>query len=185
MSTDAGMHFIEGTPMSGKAKIGSMGKRKIIIFLFAVIVGTFGSMQKGYLFALESSPALEEEKANAEIQRKLNIAKMQHELILLLIEKRSFDSVDSEWKRVLDLKLGAKYEDPIAKSLLTISYELLKAKRFALAQKLLDESLSTVPFTDKNQADIFACKAALYKEAGDTDAAIKMMLKARDLEEKP
>jgi hypothetical protein len=168
-----------------KAKMTSRSNWKIKVFLFTILVTAYGSMQRSLLFAFESSPAPEEEKANSETLRKLTVARNQHLLILLLIGKQSFNSVESEWKKVLDLKLGAKYEEPIAKSLLTISYELLKVKQFLMAQRLLDESLATVPFSDKNKSEIFACKAALYEAAGDRDSALKAMQKAIELEGKP
>ena len=110
---------------------------------------------------------------------------MQHELILYLIEKQDFDSIESEWKKVLDLKLGAEYEDPVAKSLVIISYKLLDAKRSALGLKLIDASLMAMPFSNKSKSDIFACKAALHRELRDLDSAIKAMRQARDLEGKP
>jgi hypothetical protein len=169
--------------MFSKANIGSSGRRRIIVFLFAIVTA-LGFMQTDMLFALDRSPAMDEEKCVSDMPRKLTIACKQHELILLLIKNQSFSSIESEWKRVLDLKLGDEYEDPIAKSLVTISYMLLDAKQFPLAQKLLDESLSIVPFSNKSKADIFACKAALFNKSGDVDSAIKAMRKSIELEQK-
>jgi hypothetical protein len=161
--------------MLNKAKISSRGRQRILVFSFAIITA-LGLMQAGLLPAFEVSPAQE---------RKLKIAGMQHKLIMLLIENKEFDSIELEWKKVLDLKLGAEFEDAIGKSILTISYSLLDAKQVTPALKLLDESLVAVPFSDKSKADIFACKAALYKELKDLDSAIKAMRKAKELEEKP
>ncbi len=109
---------------------------------------------------------------------------MQHETILLLIDSKTFDRVESEWKTVLDLQLGAKYEGAIADSLLTIGYKLLEAKQLPLAQKLLDESLAAVPFSNKSKANILKFKAYLFKEAGDYDNAIKTIKLANELAEK-
>jgi len=109
---------------------------------------------------------------------------MQHETILLLIDSKTVDRVESEWKTVLDLQLGAKYEAAIADSLLTIGYKLLEAKQLPLAQKLLDESLAAVPFSNKSKTNVLKFKAYLFKEAGDYDNAIKTVKLANELADK-
>jgi tetratricopeptide (TPR) repeat protein len=170
--------------MSNKAKISSRGRQRILAFSFAIFAA-FGLMQTSLLPAFEASPTLKGEKLSPEAEKKLNLAGIQHDLILLLIEKRDFDSIEPEWKAVLDLKLGKEFEDLVGKSIVAISYTLLEAKRFALALKLLDESLAAAPFSDKSKANIYACKAALYKELKDVDSAIQAMRRAKDLEGKP
>jgi hypothetical protein len=170
--------------MGNKTKIISKGRRRILVLSFAVFAA-LGLMQTSLFAAFDASPAPEGEKLSPEAKKKLKLAGMQHDLILYFIEKQDFDSIEPEWKIVLDLKLGAEFEDLVAKSLVTISYKLLDAKRYALAQKLLDESLMTMPFGNRSQSDIFACKAALYRGSGDLDSAIKSMRKARELEGKP
>jgi hypothetical protein len=170
--------------MFNKAKISSRGRKRILVLSFAIFTA-FGLMQTGLLSAFEAAPALEGEKPSPEVKKKLKIAGMQHDLILDLIAKQDFDSIEPEWKTVLDLKLGAEFEDLVAKSIVTISYNLLDAKRPALALKLIDESFKTVQFSDKSKSDIWACRAALYRALGDLNSAIKAMKIARDLEGKP
>jgi tetratricopeptide (TPR) repeat protein len=106
---------------------------------------------------------------------------MQYDMIFLLIQNKNFDQVEAEWRKVLDQKLGAKYEKQIADSLLDIVYKLSEAKQFLLAQKLLDQSLAAAPFSNKSKADILRFKALLYKESGDLDNAIKTMQQALEL----
>jgi len=165
-------------------KISSRGRHRLLIFSFALI-SVLVSLQTGMLSAFESFPAPEGERLSPEIQKKLNLASVQHELILLLIERQNFDKVELEWRKVLDLRLGAAYEGLIADSLLQVGYKLSEAKKLLLAQKLLDESLAAVPFSNGSKVDIFRFKAYLYKEAGDLDSAIKAFQQARELAEKP
>ena len=150
---------------------------KILLFLFLIVVA-LGPVRIT-AFAFQSSPAAEEETA-----KKIKLAYIQHEMILLLIENKNFDRVEVEWKKVLDLRLGAKFEKPIAESLLDIGYKLSEAKQLSLAQKLLDESLAAVPFSNKSKADILTFKAYLYKETGDLDNAIKTLRQATELADK-
>ena len=156
----------------------------ILVFSF-VIVAVLGPMGTGVLSAFQTPPAIGQEKPGVEILQKLKIASMQHDLILLLIQNKNFDRVESEWRKVLDLGLSSKYEDAIAQSLLTISYKLSQAKQLSLAQKILSESLSAVAFSKNNKADILRFQAYLYKEAGDLNSAIDTLRQASELAEKP
>jgi tetratricopeptide (TPR) repeat protein len=152
---------------------------KALVFSF-IVVAFVGSCQTSGVFA-QPSTAEEAGQSRSEILKKLEIASMQHDLILLLIENNSFDRVESEWQKVLDLGLNGKYEGAIAQSLLTISYKLSEAKQIPLAQRILDESLPAVGFSNKNRADILRFKAYLYKEAGDLDSAIDTLRRASEL----
>ena len=149
-----------------------------LLLLCLFLVSAPGWMQAGVAFGSESEPA---GKPDSEAQRKLTVASMQHELILLLIEGRSFDRVQPEWKKVLDLKLGARYEGAITESLLTIGNKLREAKQLPLAHQILDESLSTMPFNNKNKALILRFKAYLFKESGDSENAIRTFRLATEL----
>jgi hypothetical protein len=155
--------------------------RKILLFAF-LIVALAGCIRPNISFALH--PAELADDGGSDIQKKLKTASVQHELILLLIENKAYDQVEVEWKKVLDLKLGTRYEAPIASSLLTIGYKLYEAKQLVVAQKLMDASLASVPFANKSRADIFKFKAFLFKEAGDLENAIRSMRIASDLVEK-
>ena len=152
--------------------------------IFFLVISALGFIQANIAIAVQPLDAVSEE-AGPEAQKKLKTASMQHELILLLIENKTFDQVESQWKKVLDLRLNAKYyEGAIAQSLLMIGYKLFEAKQFVPAQKIMDASLASVPFTSGNKADIFKFKAALYKEMGDLDNAIRFMRLASELSDK-
>jgi len=150
-----------------------------------VILAVPGSAQTGMLFGLTPAATAMEEDSSSETLNKLKIASMQHDLILLLIESNDFDRVELEWIKVLDLGLSEKYEGAIAQSLLTICFTLAEANRLSLALNIMDESLSTVAFSNKSAADILRLKAYVYKEAGDLDSAIDTLRKASDLAEEP
>ena len=152
---------------------------KKLLFIFLILVA-FGSAPT-VIFSFQSSPATEEQRINVETQKRIKLASVQHDLILALIDNKSFDQVESEWRKVLDLRLGAKFEGQIADSLLLIAYNLSEAKQMPLALKIIDQSLSTVPFSNKSKADIFTLKAHIYVELGDSENAIKAYQTARDL----
>jgi tetratricopeptide (TPR) repeat protein len=167
--------------MFSRARIHMRGQCRRLIFSFLIAVA-LGSAQSRMAYSFQSSPAAE--ISNSETIKKLKVASMQHDLILLLIENKSFDTIESEWKKVLDLKLGSKYEGAIAESVLAIAFKLSVVNQLPLAQRILDESLASVPFSSKDKSDIWRLKAYLYKEAGDLDSAIQAMKRASELVEK-
>lgn len=164
-------------------------RRHTKLLAFSLIaLAVSGFTQTGMLFGFSpAAPAviMVEEVSDSETINKLKIASMQHDLILLLLESGDFGRVELEWKKVLDLGLSEKYEGAIAQSLLMICYKLAEANQLSLAQSLMDESLSTVLFSNKSAADIFRLKAYVYKEAGDLDAAIDALRRASELAEEP
>ena len=167
--------------MFSRARIHLRGHCRRVIFSL-LIAAALGSAQCSMVYSFQAT--LVAEPSSPETVKKLKVASVQHELILLLIENKSFDTIDSEWKKVLALKLDAKYEGAIAQSVLKIGLKLSDAGQLALAQQILDESLASVPFSKKNQSDIWRFKAYLFKEAGDLDSAIQALKHASELIEK-
>lgn len=171
--------------MFNQITINSRRPLKRLVFSL-VILAVSGFTQTAVLYGSPpAATAVEEENSRSDTLNKLKIASLQHDLILLLIESNDFDRVELEWRKVLDLGLSEKYESAIAQSLLMIGYKLSEANQLSLAQSIMDESLSTVAFSNKSAADIFRLKAYVYKEAGDLDSAIDALRKASELAEQP
>lgn len=165
--------------MRNTMKIIQRGNVRRLLLSSLLVLATLGLMQTGIAAAFH--PAEYAEDAASDIQKKLQTAKIQHALILLLVENKTYDQVEAEWKKVLDLRLGARYEGAIAQSLLTIGYKLYEAKQYAVAIKLIDASVASVPFVNRNKADIFKFKSVLLQESGDIDNAIRAMRYAGEL----
>jgi tetratricopeptide (TPR) repeat protein len=156
---------------------------RVLVFSFTILA-MLGSLPTGMLPEFAATAAAQE-GSDSETVRKLKIASMQHDLILLLLENEDFAKVESEWRKVLDLELSEKYEGAVAQSLLTISYKLSEAGVLSVALAILDESLAIVPFSNRSRADLLKLKAYIYKEAGDLDAAIDSLRQASELAERP
>jgi hypothetical protein len=170
--------------MFTKAKNNFGSLRRFLVFSFAMAI-LLGWVQTGAVFAFQASSVMGEGSASPETIKKIEIARDQHDIIMLSIRRQDFGRIEAEWQVILDLKLGAEFENLIGQSLVIITRSLLDAKQFTLAQTLMDKSLVTVPFSNKSKADIFVCKADLYERLGDYATAIKMMEKSKALEAKP
>ena len=170
--------------MLSQAKV-NLRKYLGLLAFSLVFLAVSGFMQRGMLFGFPPAATMTEEASNSETLNKLKIASMQHDLILLLIDRNDLDRVQLEWRKVLDLQLSEKYEDAIAQSLLMICYRLSQANQLPLAHSLMDESFAAVAFSNRSAADILRLKAYLYKEAGDLDSAIDTLRQASELAEKP
>ena len=170
--------------MFSQAKANLRRHLRLLVFSL-VILAVSGFTQPSVLFGFPPAATVTEEDSSSETLNRLNIASMQHDLILLLIESNDFDRVEAEWGKVLDLELSEKYEGAIAQSVLTICYKLSEAKQFSMALNIIEESLAAVAFSNKSAADILRLKAYIYKESGDLDSAIETLRKATELAEEP
>lgn len=127
--------------------------------------------------------AADQKEISPETVKKLKIAWAQHEMIMLLIENKSFDKVLPELQKILDLKLTGKYEDAVVKSTIAIANKLAEAKQLDLAHKALDEAMLAVA-SNASKANLLRFKAYLFKEAGAVAAAIETFRRANELETK-
>ena len=154
--------------------------------IFLAVIFLSKTLFVNQAFAMQASPAAGfDERLDSEITKRLKMASNEHDLILLFIESGKYDKIEAEWKKVLDLKLGNRYEGAIALSLLKIADKLSEAKQIQLAQRILDYTLANMSFSNKTKADIFRYKAYLFKEAGDLEKAIDAYKYSNELLEKP
>ena len=106
-------------------------------------------------------------------------AKMHHETALLYLKNGEVDKGVLEARKIIHPPIPPKFEMAVAESMITD--ELAKARRFDLAQTLLDEAFkATVQIPPR--VSILQTKARLYLEAGDDDKAIEAWKRAKELE---
>ena len=160
------------------ARVGILISAICCLIAFAA----FGFSGSSWANMVSSSPGLvEDSETSLEVLQKIKIAYYEHELILLLIDDKQFDKIELELKKIFDLKLGDKYEGALAKSLLTIAFKLSEAEQLDLANKILDDGLANVNFSNQSKSEILRFKAYLFKEAGDIDSAIEAITLAEEL----
>lgn len=146
-------------------------------FALAVILGLLVNFP--WAWALPQEPIAD--GAQLTIQQKLSIAENQHEIAVLLIKEGQYDRVLPEMQKILDLNLRGEYEELVAKSSSFIAHLLTQDHQYALAHKLLDETLAGMQMS-ANAASLLKIKAYVYKSEGDLTAAIETLERAVEIE---
>src|SRR5262245_52708248 len=123
----------------------------------------------------------QEERSVETLRDKVTRAYAYHDLALLLIKKGEYDQAAGEAHKILQLKLPSEHERPVAKSVAMIADRLGDARKFDVAQSLLDDALKALD-RSPTRVDLLLTKARLYLKAGDEDLAIEHYKKALEID---
>lgn len=110
-----------------------------------------------------------------------HIAETQHEILLLLIEKKEFDKIPKVAGEIFRLPFPAEQEHLVVKEVEIITDALLHHNQLALAHQILDDALKCVK-TNRSRSQIHREKAFVFKKEGKADAAMAEFEKSVKLE---
>ncbi len=131
-------------------------------------------------FSQQTEPAAGQDPAVAEEAFRIE-AEMHHKMALLYLKNGEVDKGMAEARQIIHPPIPPKFELAVAESMSFITDELAKARRFDLAQALLDEAFkATVQIPPR--VSILQTKARIYLAAGDDDKAIEAWKRAKELE---
>jgi|WetSurMetagenome_2_1015567.scaffolds.fasta_scaffold02364_8 tetratricopeptide (TPR) repeat protein len=128
-------------------------------------------------------PATSQESPAQALGKTRNMAEMQHEIVMLLIQKKEYEKALGEAAKIFDMKWPIDQEPLLLKELLFISDKLLQEKQAPLAVRLLDSN-SKVFRTNASQVSILKEKGYLYKSLNEADKALECFRQAQLLEKK-
>lgn len=112
-----------------------------------------------------------------------SMAESQHEIVMLLIQKKDYEQSLAEAAKIFDMKWPVDQEPLLVKELLFISDKLLQEKQAPLALRLV-ESNARVFKTNASQVSILKEKGYLYKSMNQLDKSIECFRQAQELEKK-
>ena len=138
---------------------------------FTVFLLVFGLAPVWGFSAASSDPA-----ENA----KLAAAATHYEIAQLKIESGEYDAVLAEIQKILDLEFGAANEGVLTLSVLNLAEQLLNADQHELARQSVDASLNAVD-QQQNQFMLLMFKAKVFRDEGETDAALEAYRSAQKL----
>ncbi len=105
------------------------------------------------------------------------IAEAQHEIVLLLIERKEFDKVPGAAREIFNLGFPEDQEHRLVKEAEILTNALLHHNQIRVAHQVLDDALSCVK-TRGARAKLHREKAYVYKKEGKTDEAMREFEKA-------
>jgi len=134
------------------------------------------------ILAMDPSAMSQESPAQA-LGKTRSMAEMQHEIVMLLIQKKEYEQALAEAAKIFDMKWPVDQEPLLMKELRVISDKLLQEKQAPLALRLV-ESNSRVFKTNASQVSILKEKGYLYKSMNQVDKSIDCFRQAQELEKK-
>ena len=138
-----------------------------------------------FLMAIHASavPATSQESPAQALGKIRSMAESQHEIVMLLIQKKEYEQSLVEAAKIFDMKWPVDQEPLLLKELKLISDKFLQEKQAPLALRLL-ESNAKVFKTNAGQVYILKEKGYLYKSMNETDKAVECFRQALELEKK-
>ncbi len=110
-----------------------------------------------------------------------SIAESQHEIVMLLIEKREFKQAVEEARKIFYLPFPAAKHEMLVTEATQVADALIHHKEHALAREVLDEALLAVT-APKHRAKLLKEKCYLLKKMGNDDEAMSCFRKAVELD---
>ncbi len=134
---------------------------------------------------LEANPALalraSQADASVSLEKTKSLAEAQHEIVLLLIQKKEYEKAASEANKIFDLKWPGEQEALLVKELCNLTDQFLRSGQAPLGVKLIERNFSRFK-KSSSQAALWKEMGYLYKSMNQIDKSIDCFKKARDLE---
>lgn len=112
-----------------------------------------------------------------------SVAETQHEIIMLLIEKKQFEQIPAEAEKIFQLEVPEAHENLLVREAQILTDALLHLEKTAIAHQVLDIAIKCVR-TDRVRARLFREKAYLFKKEGKSEEALRYFEESLALEKK-
>jgi len=116
-----------------------------------------------------------------EVKKARSFAESQHEIVMILINKKEFGQALNEANKIFALDWPQSQEATLRKELLFFSDQFLHGGQAELGVRLIDSNLKFFK-TNANRAAILKEKGYLHKSIGQNDKAIECFREAQRLE---
>lgn len=122
-------------------------------------------------------------RASRGIDSRVASAAVQHEIVAALLQKKDFNRVLPELKKILDLRLPVEYETAVVEEFVSVSNQLMRAQRFDMAHQAVDAALQRVS-ADSSKLFLYIQSGRIHREQGNLDAAMEAYEKAKRFRKK-
>jgi tetratricopeptide (TPR) repeat protein len=123
----------------------------------------------------------ESQSNTASLEKLKSMAAAQHEIVVLLIQKKDFEKASTEANKIFDMKWPDDQEPLLIKELGNLADQFLRSGQAPLGIRLLERNLSRFKKAS-SQAALWKELGYLYKSLNQIDKSIDCFKKARDLE---
>lgn len=135
-----------------------------------------------FTFPIRSLTACGQQGDPASVARIRSMAANQHEIVMLLIQKKEFDQAATEACKIFDMNWPANMEPVLLTELQILSKKFMDVGQPEVALRVLDANMKA--FKSKgSEIWIWKEKGYLYKSMKQNDKALFCFRKAQSLEE--
>jgi len=128
-----------------------------------------------------ASDALQSAAKPPELGKVKSIAESQHEIVMLLLEKKDFTNALTEANKIFDMSWPEDQEPILLKELLYLSDRFMHKEQVPLGLQLLQTNQRMFK-KSASQAAIWKEKGYLFKRMNQTDKALECFREAQHLE---
>jgi tetratricopeptide (TPR) repeat protein len=119
--------------------------------------------------------------ADSGVDRTLSMAESQHEIVMILIQKKDFAQAAAEADKIFQMSWPAAVEDRFLKELRLLTDQFLKHQQPAIGLQLLERHAKAFKST-RSQVEILKEMGYMLKGMGENDRALECFRKAQQLE---
>jgi tetratricopeptide (TPR) repeat protein len=119
--------------------------------------------------------------APASLEKTKSMAEAQHEIVVLLIQKKEYEKALEEANKIFDMKWPDDQEPLLVKELCNLGDQFLRSNQATLGLRLMDRNYSRFK-KSSSQAALLKEMGYLHKSLNQGDKAIEYFRKAMDLE---
>lgn len=119
--------------------------------------------------------------ASVTLDKTKSMAEAQHEIVVLLIQKKEFEKAASEANKIFELKWPEDQEPLLVKEMRNLTDQFLRSGQAPLGVKLIERNFGRFK-KSASQAALWKEMGYLYKSMNEIDKSIDCFKKARDLE---
>jgi tetratricopeptide (TPR) repeat protein len=123
----------------------------------------------------------QENPAAANLAKARSYAESQHEIVMILLQKKQFDQAVVEANKIFEMKWPADQEALLLKELRNISDNFVHAGQPAMAIRLLDDNTKSFK-SNAVRAAIWKEKGYIYKSMKENDKALECFREAQRLD---
>jgi len=110
-----------------------------------------------------------------------HLAEVQHEIVMLLIEKGEFDKVPQAADEIFQLNFPKDQEPLLLQEVQILIDALVHHQQITVAHQIVDSALNS-EITAKAKAQLHREKGYLFKKEGKAEEALKSFERSKELE---
>jgi tetratricopeptide (TPR) repeat protein len=117
------------------------------------------------------------------LSRTKSRAETQHEIVMLLLEKKEYEKAEMEANKIFDMAWPESQEPLLLKELLILSDQFLRQGQALIGLQMIEKNSKRFK-NNSSQIEILKAEGYLYKSLRQNDRALDCFRKAQELEQK-